>query len=123
MRKLLFLILLLPLPAFGQATLTWSYQTADVVAGGVTHFTMERKNVACAATGTFAEVAKITANPLTLTYNDPTTIPAGSTFCWRVAAVNANLPLPGGMSGYSNTVEKAGVVTAKPIAPSGLTVK
>lgn len=115
MKKLLVALMFFATSAFaaGTATLTWEYTAADIATYGVTNFNVERKPVACATAGTFAEVATPAATLRTYTESNLT---SGTTYCWRVAASG-----PGGKSGYSNTVEKF-IPFGVPPAPGNLNV-
>lgn len=86
--------------------LTWTDKTSNETGFGV-----ERKPVACAATGTFAALTTVAANVVTYTDTGGT---QGTTYCYRVAAMN-----PLGNSPYSNTVERL-VPLVAPVAPAQL---
>ena len=117
MKKLLCcLLLVISAPVFAQQnTVTWDYQASDVTKYGLTHFSLERKAVACGTTTVnFAEVAQIP--PELRTFAD-TAVTPGVTYCYRMSAVN-----PTAVSAYSNEAGRT-VPFAVPVAPSGLTVQ
>ena len=112
MRKILAVFLaLVSMQAMGASNvLLWDEASTNELG-----FSIERKPVACAATGTFVEIATVTQN--ITTYTDSSVV-EGVTYCYQVRAFG-----PGGLySGYSNTAERLVPFTA-PIAPSNLRVQ
>lgn len=117
MKRLIALLALIPLGLLAQIlgpqnVLTWEDKSTIE-----TGFSIERKSVACGAVGTFAEIATVGANVTTYTDN---AVSFGSSYCYRVAAFNAD-----NKSAYSN---EAGRRVPFPAflpseAPSGLGVK
>ena len=79
MRKLLFILLLLPLSAFGASNvLTW-----DETSTNETGFRVERKAEACTGPGAFTEIGAVAANIVTFTDSG---VVEGQTYCYRVRA-------------------------------------
>jgi hypothetical protein len=87
-----------PLRALPTGTLSFTSNSNN------SEFIAERKPGTCTTGGTFTELPRLPANataaPVMVTFRDDTATP-GSTYCYRVAAINA-----AGKSTYSNTVER-----------------
>lgn len=119
MKKILLglILMLAAMPIFAQAAqpvISWTYAAADVTTYGVTTFSIERKTEACA--GTLNAWSGVGAVASTLrTFTDLSVVVAGTTYCWRVAAVSAL-----GQGPYSNTAEKT--IIGLPPAPGAVTV-
>ena len=93
---------------------TWTYASADVTTFGVTSFNIERKTEACA--GTVAAWSVIaTTNSAARSATDTFPVTGNTTYCYRVAAVNAV-----GQGPYSNMFEK--FIVGFPPAPTGVSV-
>jgi len=92
----------------GTGVLSWTDRTTTE-----TGFLLERKPVACAATGTFTALTTTGAGVVSYADNAVT---QGTSYCYRVAATN-----PLGNSPFSNTAERL-VPLVVPVAPGQLGV-
>lgn len=107
---LLAVLCVLSMPALAaQNVLTW-----DDMSTNETGFSIERKDVACAAGGAFGEIATVGQD--VATYTDANVV-GGVTYCYRVAAFNQ-----AGASAYSNEAGKTVPFTV-PFAPGNLQVQ